>query len=182
MSAFPKLVVAIASILAVALALLGYGLFHGWIAKLLGDGPPVTLPSAGLSLREREKFLAGDFTIIKDMKASPGPVLHIYTEQGSTRLLMADPGNRFKATDAISDPSVPIKRLIFAGASGDKCLVHSERDGFAHMYLLAYFKINSKEDLELLWPGYCGPAASIEDLRSLVRANQCSSSIPSNSE
>jgi hypothetical protein len=182
MSALRKLAVATALVFAVALALLGYRLFHGRIAKPLGDGPPATSPSAGLSLRERKMFLAGDFTIIKDMKALPRSVLHVYTEQGGTRLLMADPGKRFEATDVISDPSVPRKRLIFAGVSGDKCFVHYEQGGFSHMYLLAFFKINSEEALELIWRGYCGPAANIQDLRSLVRANQCSGSVPSNWE
>jgi hypothetical protein len=180
MSTFRKLFAATALVFAVALALLGYTLFHGRIAKPLGNAPAVTFPSAGLRLQEWEKFLDGDFTIIKDMKALPRSVLHVYTEQGGTRLLMADPGKRFEATDVINDPSVPRKRLIFAGVSGDKCFVHYEQGGYAHMYLLAFFKINSKENLELVWRGYCGPAANIQDLRSLVRANQCSGSVPPN--
>jgi hypothetical protein len=180
MSAFRKLAAATALIFAVALALLGYRLFHGWIAKPLGDGPPVIFPSAGLSLSEREKFLAGNFTIIRDTKALPRSILHVYTEQGGTRLLMADPGKNFEATDVISDPSVPRKRLIFAGVSNDKCFVHYEQGGLGHMYLLALFKVSSKEALEPIWRGYCGPAANIQDLRSLVRADQCSSSVPPN--
>jgi hypothetical protein len=98
--------------------------FHGWIAKPLGDGPPLRVPSAGLSLPEMEKFLEGDFTTIEDMKALPPSVLHVYTEQGSTRLLMANPGKRFELSDAVIDSSVPRKRLIFAGVSDDKCFVH----------------------------------------------------------
>ncbi|HYL61009.1 MAG TPA: hypothetical protein VE077_00180 [Candidatus Methylomirabilis sp.] len=179
MSTLRKVFVATALIFAVAIALLGYRLFHGRIAKPLGNSPPVSFPSAGLSLQEKEKFLDGNFTIIKDMYALPPSVLNVYTEKGGTRLLMANPGERFEATDVISDASVPRKRLIFAGVSDRKCFVHYEQGGFAHVYVLALFKVSSKEALEPIWRGYCGPAANIQDLRSLVRANQCSSSVPS---
>ena len=180
MSVVRKLALAIAVVFLAAFLLVASRVFHGWIAKPLGNGPYVDLPSTGLSAQEREKFLDGDFTIIKDMNVLPRSVLHVYTEQGSTRLLMANPGKRFEATDFISDASVPRKRLIFAGVSDYKCFVHYEQGGIGLMYLLAFFKVDSKEAAELIWQGHCGPAANIQDLRSLVRTNHCSGSIPSN--
>ena len=129
---------------------------------------------------ERQQFLDGDFTIIKNMKELPPSVLRVYTERGGTRLLMANPGRRFEETDVIIDPSVPRKRLIFAGISGDKCFVHYEEGGIAHMFLVAFYKVSSKETPELIWQGYCGPASNIRDLRSRVGSKECSGCEQSN--
>src|SRR5262245_1471345 len=42
---------------------------------------------------------------------------------------MADPGQKWNATDAIIDPSLPGKRLIWAAFGGEYYVVHFERGG-----------------------------------------------------
>jgi hypothetical protein len=133
----------------------------------------VAFPSARISPSALQIFLTGDFTIVKDMKMLPPPVLQAYTERGGSRLVMANPGKRFNATDVIYDSSVPRKRLIFAGVSQDKCFVHYEQGGISHSYLVALFKVNSTK-LEPVWKGYCGAAKNLEDLRSAVANEHCS--------
>src|SRR5690348_9701135 len=39
---------------------------------------------------------------------------------------LADPGGKWEATDVISDPSLPRKRLIWAAAAGEYYVVHYE--------------------------------------------------------
>lgn len=53
---------------------------------------------------------------------------------GSTAMAIADPGERFQATDVITDPGLPIRRLSVAGCSQDHCLVYYERGGIAHTW------------------------------------------------
>ena len=167
MSVFRKLALALGVLFLATFLFVAIRVIHGWMAKPLGAGPYVAFPSVGLSFLEREKFLEGDFTIIKDMNALPSSVLHLYTEQGGTRLLMANPGERFDATDVITDRSVPRKRLIFAGVSGDKCFIHYEQGGIGLMYLLAFYKADSKVAPELIWQGHCGPAANYGNTQTI---------------
>jgi len=73
--------------------------------------------------------------------------------QGGTRLLMANPGKKFLATDVIYD---------------FKCFVYYEQGGIALGDFLAFYRLTSKDSMEPLWEGYCGPATDIQDLRSHV--------------
>jgi hypothetical protein len=169
------------SVIAIALlGLLGFLVLHfGRVPRTpLGDGPLVIFHDSELSPSLRQHFLEGNFTLIKRVKALPRPVLQVFSEQGGSRFLLADPGKKFEATDAIDDSNIPQKRLIFAGVLDDKCFVHYEQGGIAHSYVLALFRLTSNDTIEPLWRGYCGPAANIQDLRSQVAKGQCSQSLP----
>lgn len=58
---------------------------------------------------------------------------------GSSAMAIADPGAPFQATDDISDPSLPIRRMSVAGCSQDHCLVYYERGGIAHVWHAVLF-------------------------------------------
>jgi hypothetical protein len=123
----------------------------------------------------RQEFLQGSFSFIKDMQDLPPSVVGAFTEQGGSRLVMADPGKDSRATDVIYDSSLPSKRLIFAGVSGDKCFVHYEQGGIGLSYVLALFKVTSKDHIKPIWRGYGGRrATNLEDLRSLLAGGNCS--------
>jgi hypothetical protein len=47
---------------------------------------------------------------------------------------LAAPGGAWNATDAIVDPSLPGRRMIFAACDDGACVLHYERGGIAHMY------------------------------------------------
>ncbi len=53
---------------------------------------------------------------------------------GSSATALADPGAPFQATDVVTDPSLPARRLILAGCSQDHCLVYYERGGIAQAW------------------------------------------------
>jgi hypothetical protein len=144
-------------------------------SRPLDEGRRIESSTAGVSQSTWLEFLNRDFNIVTDVRALPGPVLQKYTEQGGSRLLMANPGQKFEATDVIRDASMPRERLIFAGVAGDKCFVHYERGGRAHMYVVEYFGVTSPESVKPLWSGYCdAPAANIQDLRSKLIHGGCS--------
>ena len=135
------------------------------LAKPLGDGPVVEFPSTEISQLAKQRFLDGDFTIIKAVKALPAPVLRVFTEQGGSRLLIANPGEKFLDTDFIYDSSIPRMRLIFAGVFKDRCFVHYEHGDYTQMYFLEFFRLASKDSMQPVWRGSCGPATDIQDLR-----------------
>ena len=141
----------------------------------LGNAPQVQFPSENLAPTAAKQFLDGSFSLIKDVQSLPAPVLRAFTEQGGSRLLMANPGKDFRVGDVIYDPTVPSKRLIFAGILGDRCFVHYEQGGIGHSYVVALFKVSSKDSVNPIWRGYCRDGAtSLEDLRSWVGDGQCS--------
>jgi hypothetical protein len=142
--------------------------------KPLGEAPVLDFSSPGTSQLTRQQFLDGDFTVIKDVRLLPRPVLEKFTEQNGSRPVIANPGKNFVVGDVIYDSSVPRKRLIFAGVSGEKCFVHYEQGGRGHTYLLALFDLTSPSSVKPLWQGHCrGPAANISDLRSQVVNGDC---------
>lgn len=136
--------------------------------KPLAEAPP-DFPQT-----EREHFLENDFTIVRDVKALPGPVLEALAEQVGSRVVMANPGKDFIAGDVIYDSSLPSQRLIFGGVSGEKCFVQYEQGGRAHLYVLSLLLLRPPSGVKPLWRGYCrGPAANLSDLRSQLHNGHC---------
>ncbi len=145
------------------------------VSRPLGEGPIIESSSVGVSQSTWLEFLNRDFNIVTDVGALPGPVLQKYTEPGGSRLLMANPGQKFEATDFIREASMPRERLIFAGIAGDKCFVHYERGGRAHSYRVEFFRITSAKNMESLWSSYGdAPAANLQDMRSQLVHGGCS--------
>jgi hypothetical protein len=131
----------------------------------------INFPSQHLSSVDLQGFLAGNFTIVRNVRQLPDPVLQAYTERGGSRLVMANPGKRFEATDYISDSSVPRKRLIFAAFTQDKCIVSYEQGGYALTFNIALFRLSSAH-AEPVWKGFCS-ATDLENLRSEVAKGRC---------
>jgi hypothetical protein len=141
----------------------------------LGNASQVQFSSENWSPTAAKQFLIGSFSLINDVRDLPGPVLRASTEQDGSRPLMANPGKDFRVGDIILDSTVPSKRLIFAGILGDRCFVHYEQGGIGHSYVVALFKVSSKDSIKPIWRGYCRDAAtSLEDLRLWVGDGRCS--------
>jgi hypothetical protein len=143
---------------------------------LVSHGKPlneieINFPSQHLSSNDLQAFLAGDFTIVRDMRQLPGPVLQAYTERGGSRLVMANRGKRFEATDYLRDSSVPRKRLIFAAFSKDKCIVSYEQGGYARTFNIALFRLNSTK-ADPVWQGFCW-AKDLDTLRKSAADGFC---------
>jgi hypothetical protein len=54
---------------------------------------------------------------------------------------LADPGENWNATDVVTDPTLPRKRLIWAAVGGDYYVVHYERGGIAHSFHILVAKL-----------------------------------------
>ena len=60
-----------------------------------------------MTMSERERFLDGNVTIVKDVKALPRPVLQQLTEEGGSGLLMANPGGHERPLRVAQEDSCP---------------------------------------------------------------------------
>ena len=71
---------------------------------------------------------------------------------------LAEPGQNWNATDAITDPSLPAKRLIWAAIGSDYYVVHYERGGIAHTYHVLVAKLATGETKpKIIWQAIGGP-------------------------
>ena len=66
----------------------------------------------------------------------------------------AEPGQNWRATDAVSDDSLPRKRLIWAAVGGEYYVVHYERGGRGHSFhvLIATFAKGDQKP-KVVWRG-----------------------------
>lgn len=136
--------------------------------------PPGTkFDSAKMSAVERQAFLTADYKIINKVADLPDGIKKLYSAKGSTRVVIADPGGRFEATDLITDRNLPRRRLIFAGVAQDRAFIHYEQGGFAHSYLVELYRLDSSEHAVGLWRGYRGPANNFEELKRMISEEDC---------
>ncbi len=159
------------SFLALALVLsVGYKLFYP-----MGEGPQIDFPQTRRPPEELRQFLSGNFVIIDRVQSLPKAVGIAFTEAAGIRSTMANPGQRFEASDVILTPGTPGKRLILGGVYGDRCFVHHEQGGIAHSYDLEFFKLLSTNGAKPVWKGYCDRATDLNDLRDQLERGGCQS-------
>jgi hypothetical protein len=71
---------------------------------------------------------------------------------------LAEPGQKWNATDVITDPTLPGKRLIWAAVGGEYYVVHYERGGIDHSFHILVAKL-TKDDAKpkVVWRAVGGP-------------------------
>ncbi len=127
------------------------------------------LPWAGLSDSARRHFLDGEFKILMDVRKLPVPVLREFTDPSSSRLLIANPHEKWVGGDFIWDATLPRLRLILAGVASDRCFIHYEKGGRGTAYIVDFYGATADHEMKFLWRGFCGaPATNITDLRQCL--------------
>ena len=110
-----------------------------------------------LSSEDRKNLeKASQFHEIHSTTNLPSTILSLCDGGGDGKL--AEPGQKWNATDAIIDPTLPGKRLIWAAVGGDYYVVHYERGGIAHTFHVLVAKL-AKADAKpkTLWRAMGGP-------------------------
>src|SRR6185295_8430855 len=98
-------------------------------------------------------------------KELPLGIVALCTDGGDR---MAEPGQKWQVTDVIMEPSLPIRRLIWAATDGEYYVVHYERGGIAHSFhvmIATITKENSKP--KLVWRG---AGERLKDYRAFLDA------------
>jgi hypothetical protein len=114
----------------------------------------------------------------ENVRALPRPIVDALIEEGGSRLTMVNPGQKFEATDAISDSSLPNRRLIFAGTADNRVFLHYEQGGIAHMFILALLRVSAEGNVEPVSRSYCGLVTDLQALRTEIRNGRCSEAVP----
>jgi hypothetical protein len=71
----------------------------------------------------------------------PAAIVTLCAEDGR----LAEPGQKWNATDAIMDPTLAGKRLIWAAIGGPYYIVHYERGGIAHTFHVLVAKLTKND-------------------------------------
>jgi hypothetical protein len=123
----------------------------------------------GLSAALRSHVQNEQFGIVTSVRGLPlGVRDELQALFGSRTLDIAEPGAEFRATDAVVNPKLSIRRLAAAGCSIDHCLVYYERGGAARTWHLALFHW-TPATTRLEWGGTApGGLATVDDLRKAI--------------
>ena len=71
---------------------------------------------------------------------------------------LADPGQNWNATDALTDPTLPWKRLVWAVVGNDYYVVHYERGGIDHSFHILVAKLaKNDEKPKIIWSAVGSP-------------------------
>ncbi len=129
-----------------------------------------------LSATEKAHLLDGDFTIEYKVERLPGSLKSAFARLAKQpEFKMANPGEKFEATDDISDPGLPNRRLIFAGVSKNRYFIHYEHGGIGYHCDVVVFDVNPEGEVSFLGAG-SGRAKDLGQLRALVSSNSFGSS------
>ena len=105
---------------------------------------------------------------INSLEALPGSIRDgrfvLPNASTATGWVLAAPHAAWNATDAIVDPSLPGRRLIFAACNQRWCVLHYERGGVAHIYYVMALR-NVAGAWKMTWLAEGNPA--IADWKAL---------------
>jgi hypothetical protein len=92
-----------------------------------------------LPAEDRKALLdASHFHEVHSIKELPAAIVALCVDDKGK---LADPGQNWNATDAVTDPSLPWKRLIWAAVGGDYYVIHYERGGIDHSFHILVAKL-----------------------------------------
>ena len=143
-----------------------FGCLLAALFALLSSAPGISQTRTSLlSLSDKRYLETGSFQEVHTIAAIPQSVKVLLAEiEKSKHFAMADPGQPFQATDVVTDPSLPWRRLIFAGLADKYCLVLYEYGGFAAGSAVLLFKLEGSQ-AKLLWGAYTGNPKNMREFR-----------------
>jgi hypothetical protein len=96
-----------------------------------------------LPAEDRKALLDGSrFHEVHSTKDLPPAVVALC---GDDKGKLAEPGQNWNATDAITDPTLPWKRLIWAAVGSEYYVVHYERGGIDHSFHILVAKLTKND-------------------------------------
>lgn len=122
-----------------------------------GEPVPIKFVKPGMTPSEVRAFLTDDFKEVRRVTDLPAGVQKLYMMNDRPRTAIADPGKGWQKTDAITDPYLPRRRLIFAGVTQDRAFVYYEEGGIGLHDVVDLFRLDPPATVVGLWRGYCDP-------------------------
>jgi hypothetical protein len=136
-------------------------------APIQPDQPPDYPPPGDLF---SAVLKSGDFRVYRSVADVPGSVRSAFAKAArENSFSMADPNGRWEATDVISDPQLPRRRLVSVGVGGQLCLLFYEHGGIGRNDNVAAFRI-SNDHAEPIWHAFID--SNVRNPTALARALQ----------
>ena len=86
---------------------------------------------------------------------------------------LAEPGEKWEATDVIGDSRLPRKRLIWAATDGEYYVVHYERGGYAHSFHVLVVAIGNGDGApKVVWRGVGEELKDLTAFRAALAADK----------
>ena len=150
------------------------------IAICLWSTVVATQTSPALPETLRAHLTQDRFGIVTSVRGLPlGVRDELQTLFRSQTLEIAEPGQAFRATDVVMNPSLPSRRLVAAACSNDRCIVYYERGGIAHTWHVALFHW-TPATTRFEWGGMApGALKTIDEVRKAILAGSIKSSLNS---
>jgi hypothetical protein len=128
-----------------------------------------------LSAAEKAHILDSSYTRVTNTDAMPANVKQAFAKiTGEPSFALANPGQKYQATDFVVDRELPRRRLVFAGVRGDEWFVQYEVGGVGHYYCVLLFNVDPKKPL-FVWGGAgINGAKNLDQLRQMVAAGDFS--------
>ena len=129
-----------------------------------------------LSAAEKEHILDGQFNEVTKTDDMPAAVKQAFAKLTSeSSFALANPGQKYQATDFVVDRSLPRRRLVFAGVRSAEWFIHYEEGGIGHSYCVLVFKVDSQNPMQFVWGGVGSSGAkTLDQLRKMVGSGQFS--------
>jgi hypothetical protein len=126
-------------------------------------------PTATLSGELRTHLRDDGFQIVTSLRGLPlGVRAELQALFGGRALDIAEPGAAFRAGDATGDARLPLRRLVAAGCSYERCLVYYERGGPSRAWRAVLFHW-TPDETRFEWGGAApGGLSSIDDVRHVI--------------
>jgi len=133
---------------------------------------PSDNPAAVNHLSDSQRKLLADPTLFRPLKSKteiPPAVLALCSDLHGR---MADIGQRWEATDVITNDTLPRKRLIWAVVYQDYYIVHYERGGRGHSFHVLLAQTRAGEKADLLWRAVGEKYSDLTAFRNALTNNQ----------
>lgn len=119
-------------------------------------------------LRPEDRKVIQDASRFHEVRATTNLPPSVVSLCADGRGKIAEPGQKWRVTDVITDDTLPRKRLIWAATDSDYYVVHYESGGIGHGYhvLVARF-LQGNTKAELVWHAVGKP---LKDYRALLDA------------
>jgi hypothetical protein len=107
------------------------------------------------------------FSEVNDVNLLPQAVINEF------RGGIVSPEEDFQATDAVDGKRLPFRRLVIAAVAKNYCLVHYERGGIRHSWMITLFKLSSGK-AELVWASIAQPRTNLNfrELKAVVASGK----------
>jgi len=84
---------------------------------------------------------------------------------------LAEPEESFQSSDVIRGKRLPSRRLIFAGLSEKYSIIHYERGGIAHSFLVAVLELSNGR-ASVVWLSNAERMADLRELKTALEAGK----------